>query len=122
MYSLLNRNDEARTAYQELLKIEPQIFTPMYCLARVERMAGNQERSAELIRQARPLLPADRFYHRACLESIAGNANVAVEALRMALEHKEVDVDWARDDPDFVFIRDDPRYRALVGLDDVAVR
>jgi len=27
---------------------------------------------------------------------------------------------WAHDDPAFVFIRDDPRYRALVGLDDDA--
>ena len=25
-------------------------------------------------------------------------------------------IDWAREDPDFVFIRDDPRDRALVGL------
>jgi len=65
---------------------------------------------------ARPLLPTDSFYHRACLESVAGNADAAIEALRIALERGS-SVEWARDDPDFIFIRDDPRYHALVGLD-----
>ena len=58
----------------------------------------------------------------ACLESVAGNVEAAIEALRIALEHQEQTVEWARDDPDFVFIRDDPRYRALVGLGDDGAR
>ena len=69
----------------------------------------------ELIHKARTLIPPDDYYHRACLESISGDADAAVEALRVALENGEAPVDWARQDPDFVFIRDDPRYRALVG-------
>jgi hypothetical protein len=35
----------------------------------------------------------------------------------IALE-RGASVEWAREDPDFIFIRDDPRYQALVELDD----
>ncbi len=118
LYRDLNRNDEAQTAYQRTLDLDPTNYRSMYCLARLERLTGNQEQASAWIDQARPLLPADGFYDRACLESIAGDADAAVEALRVALERGEAFVAWAREDPDFVFIRDDPRYRALVGLDE----
>ena len=89
----------------------------MFCLARLARQSGHEEQAAVWIERARPLLPADNFYSRACFDSIAGDADAAIEALRTALERREESVEWAREDPDFAFIRDDPRYRALVGLD-----
>jgi hypothetical protein len=90
----------------------------MFSLARIERQAGNLAQVAAWVEQARILLPADECYSRACLESIAGDVDAAIEALRIALEREEEAVESAGEDPDFVFIRDDPRYRALVGLDD----
>ena len=116
VYSLINRMNEARDEYQQALELDPHNYRWMGSLARIERQAGNQEQAAAWIEQARALLPADDYYSRACLESIAGDADAAIEALRIALERKEEAVAWAREDPDFVFIRDDPRYRALVGL------
>jgi tetratricopeptide (TPR) repeat protein len=116
IYSLFGRNDEARAAYQQALEINPESYRSMYCLARVERQVGNQAQATAWIERARPLLPSDAFYDRACLESIAGDADAAIEALRTALEQGS-SVEWARQDPDLAFIRDDPRYRALVGLD-----
>jgi tetratricopeptide (TPR) repeat protein len=115
VYSLLNRMIEARDEYQKALELDPHDYISMVALARIERQAGNQEQAATWIEQARARLPADEPYDRACLESIAGDADAAIAALRIALEHGS-SVEWARDDPDFVFIRDDPRYRALVGL------
>jgi hypothetical protein len=37
--------------------------------------------------------------------------------LRIALEQKQIDIEWARKDPDFDFIRDDMRFKKLVGLE-----
>ena len=70
-----------------------------------------------MIAKACELLPDDDYYSRACLESVAGNGEMAIKALQVALEQQDAPIDWARVDPNFVFIRDDPRYRALVGLD-----
>ena len=117
IYSLQNRNEEAGVAFKRALELDPQWYSVMGCLARLERLAGNSDQANAWIAQARALLPADDFYNRACLESAAGNADAAIEALRVALEREEATVAWAREDPDFVFIRNAPRYRVLVGLD-----
>jgi hypothetical protein len=91
----------------------------MICLARLARQLNDQARLVSYIYQARALLPDDDFYNIACLESIAGNSDLAIDALGIALERGS-SVEWARDDPDFAFIREDPRYRALVGLEPMA--
>jgi tetratricopeptide (TPR) repeat protein len=119
VYDDLKRYDEARIAYQKAIDLGSQSYSAMGCLARIEQQLGNQEQAATWLAKAHELLPDNDPYGRACLESIAGDADTAIDALRIALEHGS-SVEWARDDPDFVFIRDDPRYRALVGLDDAA--
>ena len=53
-------------------------------------------------------------YNRACFESICGNADEALALLKVALEKKHVSLEWARRDPDFDFIREDARFKALV--------
>ena len=53
-------------------------------------------------------------YNRACFEAVCGSPAAALELLRTALEKKQVPADWARRDPDFEFIRDDPRFAALL--------
>jgi len=54
-------------------------------------------------------------YSRACFESICGNVDEALTLLKVAFEKKQASLEWARRDPDFDFIRDDPRFKALVG-------
>ena len=54
-------------------------------------------------------------YDRACFESICGNVDEALALLKVALEKKQTPFAWARRDPDLDFIRDDPRFKALVG-------
>jgi hypothetical protein len=49
------------------------------------------------------------------LESIAGNVEAALEHLEKALKTRPGLRAWARRDPDLAFIRDDPRFRVLVG-------
>jgi tetratricopeptide (TPR) repeat protein len=118
IYSVLDRNEEARTAYERDIELDASSYQSMGGLARLERQSGNQAQTAMWLSRMRTVLAADDCYNLACLESIAGNADAAVAALKIALERQESTIEWARDDPDFVFIRDDPRYRALLGLVD----
>jgi len=54
-------------------------------------------------------------YNRACFEAICGNVEEALALLKVALEKKQASLEWARGDPDFASIREDARFRALVG-------
>ena len=49
------------------------------------------------------------LYNLACLESLAGERDAAIEHLTRAIELYEPNAEYARTDPDFDPIRDDPR-------------
>lgn len=95
--------------------MEPQRYSAMASLSRIARRRGDDEAAAQWIAQARPLLPEDDLYNRACVESIAGNRDAALDLLQPALEDGKESKDWARQDPDFAFIHDDLRFAPLVG-------
>jgi hypothetical protein len=44
-----------------------------------------------------------------------GETDGALELLKTALDKKQQPTEWARRDPDFETIRDDPRFKQLVG-------
>jgi hypothetical protein len=46
---------------------------------------------------------------------IASDLREALGLLEVALAKKQLLPQWARHDPEFAFIKDDPRYGALVG-------
>ena len=53
-------------------------------------------------------------YNRTCFEAVCGTVEVALGLLRTALKKKQVMPEIALQDPDFEFIRDDPRFSALM--------
>ena len=53
-------------------------------------------------------------YDEACFEAVAGNVEEALALLQEAMEITPGYRDLARRDPDFAFIREDPRFQALV--------
>ncbi len=53
-------------------------------------------------------------YNLACLEAVEGNREVALATLRAAIELRPEAAEWARDDEDFVALRDDPEFRSLL--------
>ena len=59
-------------------------------------------------------MAGENEYNRACLEAIAGEAERAVELLRVALQKRQVQPGWVRQDPDFDFVRDHPRFQELL--------
>jgi tetratricopeptide (TPR) repeat protein len=53
-------------------------------------------------------------YDLACVESLAGNADAALDQLRRAVELDPKAAERAREDPDFDTIRDDPRFAQAI--------
>jgi len=68
------------------------------------------------IKAALPRLDAETEYNRACFEAICGNTDQAIDLLEQALVMKQTSPEWVRGDPDLDFIREDPRFQALVGM------
>jgi hypothetical protein len=54
-------------------------------------------------------------YNLACLESIAGDPDAALTALRRAIELRPQSAEWARTDDDLADLRTRPEFHALVG-------
>jgi len=61
------------------------------------------------------LFSKESEYNRACFESICGNKEEALRLLKISIEQKQANLEWVQQDPDFFFIRDDPRFNELVG-------
>lgn len=55
---------------------------------------------------------AKGHYNAACFEAQTGNRERAIEYLRRAIELDEKALEYAREDPDFDAIRDDPEFPA----------
>jgi len=115
---LLRLGDRAREALPLLDKwaaLTPQDFNPPLALACIHRQLGDLALSANHATQARALIPPDDWYNLACLESICGNVEAALEHLRRAAEQDKFNPAHARRDPDLGWIRDDPRFGEIVG-------
>ncbi len=73
--------------------------------------------AAEIVRgvlEEHPGVPL-ALYNLACCEARLGQSDAAVEHLAQAIDGEERFKDLARDDDDFASIRDEPRFRELVG-------
>lgn len=112
----LGRLDEAREAYERLVKKLPWLGVAWSNLGAIYHLQGNARKAEECTRKARdlqPLVPEVK-YNYACVQAKAGNIKEALVALNIALSRRTVLRDEAVRDPDFATLRDDPRFRALV--------
>ena len=114
IYNTAGRLEKALTAYREAVRLRPDDALSYGSLAGLYRKLGRQQGFENAVAQARELMAAESEYNRACLEAIAGEAERAVELLQVALQKRQVAPSWVRQDPDFDFIRDHPRFQALI--------
>jgi AraC-like ligand binding domain len=72
-------------------------------------------RGIEVVREGLERYPDNPsvLYTLACLESLAGDADSALEHLRQAAHDPQV-AGWAKDDSDLDPIRDDPRFESAI--------
>jgi tetratricopeptide (TPR) repeat protein len=111
----LGEYDEAVAAYQKAIAINPGDAFSRAALAGIYKKSNQMEAYETEIALARQLIQRASKYDQACFESISGNTDLAINLLRAALLQSPVQKEWARRDPDFVFIRQDPRFQELVG-------
>ncbi|HKY04155.1 MAG TPA: tetratricopeptide repeat protein, partial [Blastocatellia bacterium] len=111
---LKGRNTEARSLAEKWVQLDPQNFFPAMALASVHKELENQAESAQYAAQARQLIEPDDWYNLACLESISGNTDLALEKLKEAAKKPGFNHEWAKLDPDLQWIRDDPRFSELL--------
>jgi tetratricopeptide (TPR) repeat protein len=114
VYRAQGRYEEAIAAYQRAIDLDPEDAAFQASFAAVCRELGREKDYEQHIRRARELMANESDYNKACIESIAGNIDAALDHLAKALERAPGLRDWARRDPDLAFIRDDPRFQALV--------
>ena len=112
---LLGRETEALTVAQSAQQHAAKSAHYSLVLASIHKKLGNQAEASRYAAQARELFVPDDWYNLACLESVAGNIDAAIENLRRAVQQPAFKPDWARRDPDLEWIRDDPRFEEIVG-------
>lgn len=79
---------------------------------------SDPERARQILSEGLSQHPqsASLLYNVACLEAVQGRREEALAALRRAVELAPDTGNWARDDEDFVTLRDDAEFRALASL------
>jgi Flp pilus assembly protein TadD len=109
------RDTEIGPLVEKALQLDDKDVAANLALASLHKKLGHESETAKYTAQARQFVKPDDWYTLACLESISGNADAAIENLEHLTGSKLFNREWARRDPDFEWLRDDPRFIAIVG-------
>jgi tetratricopeptide (TPR) repeat protein len=90
-----------------------ELWAPLGALYQAGEYSEAADRGRVVV-EAHPEYPA-LFYNLACVESLAGRTNDALEHLRRSVEMSERSRVYAKGDSDFDAIRDEPAFKELVG-------
>ncbi|MCL5123163.1 MAG: tetratricopeptide repeat protein [Deltaproteobacteria bacterium] len=114
-YAAEGRYEDAVSALQKVIELDPGHSLAHAALGGYYRKMGLDELAQKHIGKAmKSIFDSENEYNRACLEAICGNADQAIDLLRIALEKKQTYIDWMLRDPDLDFIRQDARFKQLI--------
>jgi TolB-like protein/Tfp pilus assembly protein PilF len=111
---------------RQYLVFLPQVYTSLgreeAAIAAYRRYLEVEERHLELERafkEAEQILKSGTtesltLYNTACFYSLAGETDLAINALEKAVTEGQRNADWARQDSDLDNIRDDPRFEKIL--------
>jgi tetratricopeptide (TPR) repeat protein len=116
LYHVEKRFSDAIIAYREAIRLDPQDSLANSSLVACYRLTGKTELAEKQKKLAQAFMQNGNEYQRAVFESVCGNSGKALELLEIALGKKQVGEDGVRRDPNFDFIRDEPRFAQLAGL------
>lgn len=111
---LEGRERDALPMLDVLANFKPKEAIFLIEIAGLYKDLGNIVASEQYAAEARTLLSPTDWYDLACLESICGNVDIALENLRRAAGKPDFDREWAKRDPDLKWIRNDPRFCEIV--------
>jgi quercetin dioxygenase-like cupin family protein len=96
---------------------EPSMWEEVF-LAEGYRRRGDVVRARDIMREHTATYPGEwrAHFNRACFESVAGDTDAALASLRRSFElNADETREYAATDEDFDPIRNDPRYKELIG-------
>ncbi|MEP1077882.1 tetratricopeptide repeat protein [Leptolyngbya sp. PL-A3] len=115
--SALGRKEEAIASYEKALEIKPDDHAAwnnrgyaLSALGRKEEAIASYEKALEI----KPDLHA-AWYNKACYYSLQGQVKQAIETLQHVIMLNDKYQEMAKNDSDFDSIRQDERFRALIG-------
>ncbi|MFQ5409839.1 MAG: tetratricopeptide repeat protein, partial [Anaerolineales bacterium] len=112
--TLMDHTREARAEYERAVEQSPAFAAAHIALAGGYRRQGKNGPFTKAIDHARSVTDDGNEYDRAVLEALCDQIDEALDLLDAALQHKQTTVAWARRDPDLSFVRDNPRFEAIV--------
>jgi serine/threonine protein kinase/Flp pilus assembly protein TadD len=122
-YAALGNEAAARDAFdksiiraQRQIELYPDDARALYLGAISLCRLGRIQEGLDWGNQALALDPEDSgvLYNIACLYSVAGRTEQAFDLLERAVQNGFGHREWIEHDPDFVTLRDQPRFRALI--------
>lgn len=114
---IMDRSEEAARDLEAARQLGDNSGNLQLRLAGCYRDLGRLGEMEHHLALARERIEPDDLYNRACLEAIAGNAELALDLLAQALAAGKPSSGraWVRRDPDWKPLRDHPRFRELTG-------
>ncbi|HEX2995162.1 MAG TPA: TIR domain-containing protein [Anaerolineales bacterium] len=107
--------DEALADYRKAISLRANYGLAFISLYSLLQRLGNNIEAVKYEQIAREFLQKENEYNQACFEAMHGNAEKTLELLKIGLEKKQATKEWAQRDPDFEKLRDDPRFKEIVG-------
>ena len=116
LHEQLDRFEEAGIAYRRAIALAPD--DAFYYGGLINLLIQQSQHSEALTFSTtmRALMIArQQWYGLAALDAILGNGEAAIGYLRQAAREETFNREWAQNDPDLAAIRDDQRFREIVG-------
>jgi len=119
----LDRHEEARKANEDALRVMerhielyPEDARALYFGAIAWLLHGDRDHCLEWLGRALAIDPEETtiLYNAACTYSLLGETDRAIDLLEKAIRNGYGHKEWLENDPDFVSIRDHPRFQALM--------
>ncbi|WP_068818204.1 tetratricopeptide repeat protein [Phormidesmis priestleyi] len=113
----LGRKEEAIQSYDKAVDIKPDKHEAWYNRGNALSDLGRKEEAIQSYDKALQIQPdyASAYYNKACCYALQGTIDLAIATLRQAITLDSDYQDMAKTDPDFDRIRNDDRFRALIG-------